>query len=116
MKKHLSAALIAACAAPALAAPAPQAEPPAFPAPQNLNFAQVQGKSQSFELNGQTIRYRAFENIVYVLKPADSRYQTLNVYIPEAYFSGGSIDGYTAHTAPIFFPNNIGGYMPATAG
>lgn len=64
----------------------------------------MQGKSQSFELNGQTIRYRAFENIVYVLKPADSRYQTLNVYIPEAYFSGGSIDGYTAHTAPIFFP------------
>ncbi len=116
MNQPLSAALLAALAAPAFAAPAQQTELPRFPAPKNLNFAQVQGKSQSFELNGQTVRYRAFENIVYVLKPADSRYQTLNVYIPEAYFTGGSIDDYTAQTAPIFFPNNIGGYMPATAG
>ena len=116
MNQPLSAALLAALAAPAFAAPAQKAELPRFPTPKNLNFAQVQGKNQSFELNGQTIRYRAFENIVYVLKPADTRYQTLNVYIPEAYFSGGSIDGYTAQTAPIFFPNNIGGYMPATAG
>jgi len=116
MTHPLSAALLAALAAPAFAAPAQKAELPRFPTPKNLNFAQVQGKSQSFELNGQTVRYRAFENIVYVLKPADTRYQTLNVYIPEAYFSGGSIDGYTAQTAPIFFPNNIGGYMPATAG
>ena len=96
MNQPLSAALLAALAAPAFAAPAQKAELPRFPTPKNLNFAQVQGKSQSFELNGQTIRYRAFENIVYVLKPADSRYRTLNVYIPEAYFTGGNIDGYTA--------------------
>jgi len=73
MKAHLPTALLAAMiAAPALAAPMQKAELPRFPAPQNLNFAQVQGKSQSVELKGQTVRYRAFENIVYVLKPADS--------------------------------------------
>ena len=85
-------------------------------APTHLDFGKQAGMQQSFELEGQTVRYRAFENIVYVLKPSDTRYQTMNIYIPEAYFDGGSIDGYNAQTAPIFFPNNVGGYMPASAG
>jgi hypothetical protein len=37
----------------------------------------------------------------------------LNVYIPEEYFIGGTINGYSAQNAPIFFPNRVGGYMPA---
>ena len=37
----------------------------------------------------------------------------MNIYIPEEYFKAESINGYTAETAPIFFPNQIGGYMPA---
>ncbi|MCT8765667.1 alpha/beta hydrolase [Glaesserella parasuis] len=35
--------------------------------------------------------------------------------MPEAYFNGGSINGFTANTAPIFLPNAVGGYMPAKA-
>jgi hypothetical protein len=37
----------------------------------------------------------------------------MNIYIPEAYFNGGTINGYNATNAPIFFPNKVGGYMPA---
>ncbi|MDO4644084.1 MAG: subtype B tannase [Cardiobacteriaceae bacterium] len=66
------------------------------------------------ETDGQA--YRAYEGIVYVAHPVDAQHQQLNLYIPEAYFHDGSIDGFTANNAPIFLPNNIGGYMPAEAG
>ncbi len=86
------------------------------PVPQNLDFSQLSGSLKTFEINGQTVSYRAFENIVYVLKPTDTRYQVMNIYIPEAYFKNQSVDGFTAQTAPIFFPNDVGGYMPSQAG
>ena len=82
----------------------------------DLDFTKQSGQSKQFELNGQTIRYRAFENIVYVMNPSDTRYQVMNIYIPESYFNGEKIDSYDSQTAPIFFPNDVGGYMPATAG
>lgn len=86
-----------------------------LPAPADLDFSRLEGEKKSFDLNGQTVHYRAFENIVYVLKPVDTRYQTLNVYIPESYFAGGEVDGFNTQNAPIFLPNDVGGYMPATA-
>lgn len=94
----------------------PKNELKTYPAPKDLDFANVQGEKKSFTINGQVVNYRAFENIVYVLKPTDTRYQAMNIYIPEAYYNDNSIDGFNAETAPIFFPNNVGGYMPATAG
>ena len=60
-----------------------------------------------------TIEYRAYTNISYVKNPAAPELQTLNIFIPKAYLEGGEINGYTAKTAPIFFPNGIGGYMEA---
>lgn len=82
----------------------------------DLDFSKQTGRTQTAEVNGQTITFRAYENIVYVQKPVDTQYQTLNIYIPEAYFQQGKINGFNAQTAPIFFPNQVGGYMPATAG
>lgn len=120
----LAMCVLVACNKPNVSQPttvAPQ-NPPAkteltrYPIPQNLDFTQISGSLKSFEINGQTVQYRAFENIVYALNPSDTRYQTLNIYIPEAYFQNQSIDGFSAQTAPIFFPNHVGGYMPATAG
>lgn len=110
--------LLAACnsTAPNTGTNSGKTPPSAHPKPTHLDFSRQQGSRANFALNGQTVHYRAFENIVYVLNPADTRYQVMNIYIPEAYFNGGSIDGFTAQTAPIFLPNNIGGYMPATAG
>ena len=83
---------------------------------QPLDFAGQKYVDKTMQVGGQTIRYRAFENIVYVNNPVDAAHETINIYIPEAYFNGGSINGYTAQTAPIFLPNPIGGYMPAKAG
>ena len=71
---------------------------------------------KTFTLNGQTITYRAFEDLAYVRHPVDPKYQRMNVYVPEAYFGGRSIGAYTAETAPIFFPNEVGGYMPGDPG
>ena len=82
----------------------------------DLDFSKQPHTAQTMQVNGQTVQYRAFENIPYVKNPVEADYQTINIYIPEAYFHGGSINGYTADTAPIFLPNKIGGYMPAKAG
>ena len=68
----------------------------------------------SLAAGDQTITARAYENIVYVTKPVDIEHQVMNIYIPEAYFNGGTINGYLAETAPIFFPNAISQYRPAT--
>ncbi len=81
-----------------------------------LDFSTQTAVQQSTDLNGQTVQYRAYEGIVYVKNPVDATRQSINIYIPEAYYQGGSVDGYTAETAPIFLPNQIGGYMPADPG
>ena len=83
---------------------------------QSIDFAADKYTAKTAEVNGATIAYRAYEGIPYVNKPVEPEYQQINIYIPEAYYSGGSINGYTAATAPIFLPNQIGGYMPAKPG
>ncbi len=82
----------------------------------SLDFSKQTYTLQSAEVNGQLVSYRAYEGIVYVRHPVEPKYQTINIYIPEAYFHGQTIDKWTAQTAPIFFPNQIGGYMPSEAG
>jgi hypothetical protein len=79
-----------------------------------LKFQPQSYETQTLTFEGKTFNVRAYENIVYVKKPVDTAHQKLNIYIPEAYFEGKSINGYTAATAPVFFPNKVGGYMPAT--
>ena len=81
--------------------------------PLSLVFNAKNFSPQELTLNGKTIKVRAYENIIYVQNPVDTAYQKLNIYVPEAYYQGQSINGYTAATAPVFFPNNVGGYMPA---
>ncbi len=88
---------------------------PNTPQTSTLTFKDSAYTLQEVTVNNQTIKVRAFENIVYVANPVDSAYQSLNVYIPESYFNGGSVGNYTAQTAPIFMPNAVGGYMPAKA-
>jgi len=78
-----------------------------------LDFNPKSYEKQTLEYNGGKIDVRAYEKIVYVANPVDTAYEVMNIYIPEAYFNGKSINGYTDETAPIFFPNQIGAYMPA---
>lgn len=79
----------------------------------NLIFDPSKFEVQTQEFNGKEIKVRAYEKIVYVANPVDVNQQILNIYIPEGYFTGEKINGFTAETAPIFFPNKVGGYMPA---
>lgn len=44
-------------------------------------------------------------------KPVDKEYQTMNIYVPEGYFQGETIHGYTAETAPIFIMMNPLNYI-----
>ncbi len=70
-------------------------------------------KTATYE--GQTFSYRAYEGIVYVRNPVDTAYQTLNFYVRAEFYEGRAVGGYTAETAPIWFPNSVGGYMPGPA-
>ncbi|TCT14437.1 alpha/beta hydrolase family protein [Bibersteinia trehalosi] len=81
----------------------------------SLTFEPHKFVAKTAELNGESLPFRAVEKIVYVKNPIEAEYQTLNFYVPEAYFKGEEINGYTAETAPIFLPNAVGGYMPALA-
>ncbi|MGN0342815.1 MAG: subtype B tannase [Roseburia sp.] len=64
----------------------------------------------------ETIKIRAFRNRVYVENPVDPEFQQMNIFAPEAYYRGECINGYNVHTAPVFMPNLVGGYMPGGLG
>ena len=81
----------------------------------DLNFNPNKYVSKETEINGQKIKYRAYENVIYVKNPVDKEYQNMNIYIPEEYFNNSSIGSYNGNNAPIFFPNTVGGYMPGKA-
>ena len=53
------------------------------------------------------IVYRAYEHLLYVEKPVDVEYQSMDIWVPE------SIDGVPVDTtgAPILFVIGVGGYM-----
>ena len=78
-----------------------------------LRFDASKYTTQQVTQGDQTFTVRAYEGIVYIANPVEEQYQQLNLYIPEAYFNGETINGFNAQTAPIFFPNGVGGYMPA---
>jgi hypothetical protein len=61
-------------------------------------------------LGNHKIVYRMYPNLCYVGKPEAVEYQSMNICIPEAYFQGKDINGYTKETAPVFLPNRVGGY------
>ena len=85
-------------------------------APVGLRFDPDHYTLRTADLDGQTVSYRAYEGLVYVKSPIDAAHQCLNLYVPAGYYQGQSIGPYNAASAPIFFPNSVGGYMPSEAG
>lgn len=79
-------------------------------------FDQNHYKVEELTLEGETLRFRAYRNLVYVEHPVNPEYQQMNLFVPEAYYEGAEINGYTLETAPVFMPNGVGGYMPGEAG
>ena len=63
-------------------------------------------------VGADNVSFYEWKDIPYVRAPADKEFQSLNIFVPEAYCAGGCVNGYTAQTAPIFVPNEVGGYMP----
>ena len=64
------------------------------------NGTTYKGKAYSLKLNTKkytikTIKGRCYTNLVYVSKPVDKKYETMNIYIPEAYFHNKKVNGYT---------------------
>ena len=78
-----------------------------------MTFDTEKFTTEQLENSNYKISYRVYKNIPYVKNPVSPELQVLNIFIPTAYFNGGTINGYTAKNAPIFFPNGIGGYMEA---
>lgn len=64
------------------------------------------------------------KNVVYCANPTSPSLQCLNIYVPTAYLNedgtinkSGTVNGYTAETAPIIYQNSCGsyyGYAPYT--
>lgn len=81
----------------------------------SLTFSNRTYETRTMTVDGKDITFRAYENITYVANPIDTTYQSMNVYIPEAYFHQEKDGKYTADTAPIFLPNSVGGYRPGKA-
>ncbi len=64
---------------------------------------------KTYEAGAEKVSCRAWFALPYCEQPA-AEIQKLNLFAPEEYFRGGSVNGYTAQTAPIFVPNTVGGY------
>ena len=119
-KKVLAKALIAFLGAGIFTATAPEVEIVKCEAATMENIAQNYdlsfdaslGVEKTLNCEGCSVKFIAYENIVYVRNPANVEQQRLSIYIPAEYLTGGTINGYTAKTAPIFMPNGVGGYMP----
>lgn len=76
-----------------------------------LRFDPEQYEVKTCQLDGRSITYRSFEGICYCENPVDP-IQKMNIYVPECYYQGKSLNGYSLNTAPILVPNAVGGYMP----
>lgn len=82
----------------------------------SLDLDASQYTRQTMQVDGYDVPFRAYTNRVYVARPVDADCQSMNIYVPEGYYDGQTINGYTAQTAPIFMANTVGGYMPGQAG
>jgi len=82
----------------------------------SLDFNKNNYTEKTLTVDGKEIKYRAYENVVDVKNPVDTKYEGMNIYIPEAYFDNESVGSYTANTAPIFLPNTVGAYLPGEPG
>lgn len=78
----------------------------------NMNFDKNKYQNESITLDGETVHFRSYRNLVYVSNPVDSDFQQMNIFVPAAFYEGNSINGYGINNAPVFMPNSVGGYMP----
>ena len=76
----------------------------------NINFNKENYCVEKCQLEGIEISFRAFKDLYYCQYPKDE-IQKLNIFVPEDFYQGKTINGYNLQNAPIFIPNTVGGYM-----
>lgn len=79
---------------------------------ENMKFDKEDYKVEELTLEGETIRFRSYRNMIYVNHTVNEEFQQMNIFAPEDYYEGKEINGYNLDTAPVFMPNTVGGYMP----
>lgn len=79
----------------------------------SLLFNEKKFTVEKINYNGKDIVFRKYTGIPYVKYPVDKEHQVLNIYVPIEYYENKKIGNFDKDTAPIFFPNSIGGYMPS---
>ena len=67
---------------------------------------------QTMLAGNKLVSFRSWIDVAYEANSPEPEYNRLNVYVPEEYFNGQTVNGFTAKTAPIFMPNGVGAYMP----
>lgn len=55
-----------------------------------LDLSQDNYETMTMKVEGRDVTFRAYTNLLYVAKPVDKEYQTMNIYVPEGYFQGGN--------------------------
>ena len=69
-----------------------------------LKFEKNDYTIEEVTLCGETIRFRAFRDLIYVEKPVNEEFQKMNLFVPECYYEGASLHGYDLGSAPVFMP------------
>ena len=72
-----------------------------------LKFEKNDYTIEEVTLCGETIRFRAFRDLIYVEKPVNEEFQKMNLFVPECYYEGASLHGYDLGSAPVFMPNTV---------
>ena len=64
-----------------------------------LKFEKNDYTIEEVTLCGETIRFRAFRDLIYVEKPVNEEFQKMNLFVPECYYEGASLHGYDLRSA-----------------
>lgn len=87
-----------------------------------MEFKELDYRDEQCTVAGRTISYRAWRGFQYVRNPPLPKFQVMNLFAPAAFFQDAPPAHpsaplpYDAISAPIFVPNQVGGYMPGKAG
>ena len=79
-----------------------------------LRFDSKKYQIKTCTIGERNVTYRAFTGLEYCANPVDA-IQKMNLFVPECFYHGESVNGWNLQTAPIFMPNTVGGYMPGPA-
>ena len=76
----------------------------------SLEFSADDYATKTATLNGKSVTYNFYQDIIYVANPVDADYESMNIAVPVE-IDGVAVD---ASNAPILFEIGVGGYMSSS--